>query len=88
MTQVRCKWIVQNPRWLFGGDGEVLFTLCVCVRACRHAIGRRDQSRRAWCKIVKSWEVRVRKKKKKTPKARQRGIHRYKEKYIKQVQEG
>lgn len=34
MTQVHCKWIVENPRWLLGRDGEVMFTRYVCVQTC------------------------------------------------------
>lgn len=33
MTQVHCKWIVENPRWLLGRDGGSVVH-CVCVQTC------------------------------------------------------
>lgn len=54
-----------------GGDGAVLFGVCVCVCA-GHAVGCRDQSGRAWCKIVKSWRARVGKSQGKTQKKTKR----------------
>lgn len=71
MTQVHCKWIVENPRWLLGPRwGSVVHLVCVRVQTCYRVQRSVEKGMVQDCeKLGSACEKKNKRKKEKQPRA-------------------